>query len=325
MSTKDRVITPVRFGFLLLNQFTMISLSAAIEPLRMANRINQQEHFKWLLISATGEPVKASDQVVLNVDYGADSTELLDQIDLLIVCGGIRIRDNTDRNLLKWLRALDSKGIALGAICTGSYALAKAGVLDGYSCSIHWENVATFEESFPQVQVNRGLFTIDHDRFTCTGGIAPIDMMLHIISKQMGDGVVSAVADQFICDRVRRADDEQKIPIRHLTSNHSRKLTLAVELMEANLKEPLSQTELADYVDLSRRQLQRLFRQLLGCTPSRYYLRLRLQRARVLLRQTGLSILEVSLICGFISTSHFSKSYKEFFDYSPSQERQNRP
>ena len=260
--------------------------------------------------------------MTINVDATLANDQLLGEIDVVIVCGGVRIQQHCDEDVLRWLRLASKKGVSLGAICTGSYVLARAGLLDGYHCSIHWANTATFEETFPEALLSRALFTIVRDRMTCTGGTAPIDMMLWFIDRQLGHQVAAEVADQMICDRIRRSDDEQKVPIRHLAGAQSRKLQAAVELMEANLKEPLGQSELAHYIGLSRRQLQRLFAQHLQCSPSRYYLRLRLHRARALLRQSGLSILEISSICGFISTSHFSKSFKEHFGYSPSQARQ---
>jgi transcriptional regulator GlxA family with amidase domain len=146
--------------------------------------------------------------------------------------------------------------------------------------------------------------------------------MVPVIRADCGSDMSAGVADQFIYERIRRADDKQKIPLKHLLGNRSGKLVVAVELMEANIQEPISQEELANYVGLSRRQLQRLFQRHLLCAPSRYYLQLRLQRAREFLQQTNLSLVEISSLCGFVSTSHFSKSYKDLFGYSPSRERQ---
>lgn len=315
---------PSRFGFLLLNDFTLISLSAAIEPLRMANRICGRDHYHWKTISETGAAVSASDGVRISVDASIEDESLLADLDIVFVSAGIDVEKNCSGEVLRWLRSVHHQGIALGSTCTGSYALAKAGLLDGYRCSIHWENLAGLADTFPLVNVRRRLFTIDRGRYTSSGGTAPIDMMVHIVSEQLGGEVGVAIAEQFICDRIRRTDDRQRIPLKHLVGPHSQKLILAVELMESNLKEPISQEELAEYVGLSRRQLQRLFQKHLLRAPSRYYLQLRLRRARELLLQTGLSILEISSLCGFVSTSHFSKSYKEHFGHSPSQERSAR-
>ncbi|MEM7284193.1 MAG: GlxA family transcriptional regulator [Pseudomonadota bacterium] len=315
---------PKRFGFVLLNDFTLISLSSAIEPLRMANRIAGQEYYSWLTLSETGGTVSASDGLSVQVDASVQDEQVLRSLDLVVVASGINVERNCTPGVLRFLRRAQQHGVALGSICTGSYALAAAGLLDNYKCSIHWENLAALSDMYPLINVRGSLFSIDRDRFTASGGTAPIDMMLNIIVDQLGEEVGAAIAEQFICDRIRRSDDQQRIPLKHLVGNNSQKMITAVELMEANLKEPISQEELAAYVGLSRRQLQRLFQKHLLCAPSKYYLQLRLKRARDLLLQTGLSVLEVSSFCGFVSTSHFSKSYKEYFGYSPSQERRIR-
>ncbi len=169
--------------------------------------------------------------------------------------------------------------------------------------------------------VSRSIFTIDRKRYTSSGGIAPVDMMLHFVSAQCGSKVSAGIAEQFIYERIRQPDDHQRMPLKHVVGGQSSKLVIAVELMEANIREPISQEDLAQYVGLSRRQLQRLFQRHLMCTPCRYYLQLRLQRACELLRQTGMSLVEVAAATGFVSTSHFSKSYKEFYSRSPGAER----
>jgi transcriptional regulator GlxA family with amidase domain len=225
--------------------------------------------------------------------------------------------------VLRWLKKAAGAGLQLGSTCTGSYVLAKAGLLDGYRCSIHWENIASLTDMFPNVQVRRSIYTIDRDRMTSSGGTTPIDMMLYLVRRQCGPEITAGVAEQFVYERVRNPDDLQRVPLRHFVGMQSMKLVTAVELMEANVREPISQTELADYVDLSRRQLQRLFQKYLLCTPSRYYLQLRLQRARELLLQTDLSLVEIAAQTGFVSNSHFSKSYKELYGYSPSSERRS--
>ena len=322
MNTTTKSEFPTRFGFLLLNNFTLISLSSAIEPLRMANRICRGDFYAWRTMSKTGEAVSASDGLRVNVDVGIDDEASLQDVDVVIVCGGIRVEKNSSKRLSKWLKVVNQKGIGLGAICTGSYILAEAGLLDGHRCSIHWENMAALADLFPNVAVSRSVFTIDRNRYTSSGGTTPVDMMLHMIAAQCGADVSAGVAEQFIYERIRRSDDKQRVPLKHVIGHQSGKLVIAVELMEANIKEPISQEDLAAYVGLSRRQLQRLFRRYLVCAPSRYYLQLRLQRARELLRQTGMNLVEISALTGFVSTSHFSKSYKASYGHSPSAERQ---
>ena len=313
---------PTRFGFLLLDDYTLISLSSAVEPLRMANRIRRDDFYHWKTISESGGAVTASDGLSINADCSINDDAVFQDIDAVIVCGGRRIEQHCHTATLKWLRTANQKGIVLGAICTGSYVLAKAGLLDGHRCSIHWENLAAVADSHPNIAVSRSIFTIDRKRYTCSGGTTPVDMMLHIIKSHCGSDVSAGVAEQFIYERIRRSDDKQKIPLKHIVGNRSGKLVIAVELMEANIREPISQEDLASYVGLSRRQLQRLFQRYLSCAPSRYYLHLRLKRSRELLLQTSMSLVEVASLSGFVSTSHFSKSYKEYFGHSPSHERQ---
>lgn len=312
---------PHRFGFLLVHDFTLISMASALEPLRMANRITGSDFFSWKTLSESGDAVLASAGLSVNVDGGIEDSSALKDVQAVIVCGGRRVESNTNETVLRWLRTVSQRGIGFGATCTGSYVLAAAGLLDGYRCSVHWENMGALANQFKNVYVSNSIFTIDRDRFTSSGGTAPVDMMLQMIAAHCGSGVAAGVADQFIHERVRRADDTQRVPLRHLVGNQSAKLIMAVELMEANIREPIGQADLAEYVGLSRRQLQRLFHRYLMCTPSRYYLQVRLKRARELLHQTNKNLVEISALTGFVSSSHFSKTYKEHYGRSPSAER----
>jgi len=315
---------PCRFGFLLINDFSLISMSSAIEPLRMANRLSGQMFYSWRMIGETGEDVVASDGLSVNAEYSIDDPDVLSDLDIIVVCGGRRIDKSTSEPVLRWLKKADSHGIVFGAVCTGSYVLAKAGLLDGYRCSVHWENYASLTDLFPSVSVSRNVYTIDRNRYTSSGGTAPVDMILHLVRMQLGGDVSAGVAEQFVYERVRQPDDPQRVPLRHTIGNQSEKLIVAVELMEANIREPISQIELAEYVGLSQRQLQRLFQRYLISTPSRHYLQIRLLRACELLRQTRLSLVEVASMTGFVSSSHFSKSYKELYGHTPSAERRSK-
>jgi len=310
-----------RFAFLLVNHFTLVSMSSAIEPLRLANRVAGKEIYGWRTLAEYGVPILASDGLSVNADYDIEDPAAVAGIDILIVCGGWNIEANATDTVIRWLRSLAGKELEFGSICTGSYVLAAAGLLDGYRCSVHWENMGPMTDLFPKVHVSRNVYTIDRDRFTCSGGTAPIDMMLHLIARECGAEVSAGVADQLVYERVRRAGEHQRIPLKHLVGNQSEKLVIAVELMEANIREPISHVDIAEYTGVSRRQLQRLFERYLKCTPSRYYAQIRLARARELLHQTSMSLVEISALTGFVSSSHFSKSYKDLFGHSPSAER----
>ena len=312
---------PTRFGFLLINDFTLISMSSAIEPLRMANRICDDEVYVWRTISESGGPVTASDGLSVNVDAGIDDKDVLSGLDAVFVCGGTCVEKNISPGVLRWLKSAARSGVAFGSTCTGSYVLAKSGLLDGYRCSVHWQKIDALSDSFSSTHVNRQLYTIDRDRYTCSGGTAPVDMMLHFIREQCGVEVSAGVAEQFVYDRIRQSSDRQRIPLRHVVGNQSEKLIIAVELMEANVREMISQTEIAEYTKLSKRQLQRLFQQYLTCTPSQYYLQIRLRKAKQLLQQTNTRLDEIANLTGFVSSSHFSKRFKQQFGHSPSAER----
>ena len=315
---------PTIFGFLLIDDFTLISMSSAIETLRMANRVAGSRVYRWRMISRDGDAVTASDGLSINADFGIGDEVQSRTVDAVAVCGGEGVERFAAKPVLRWLRACSARGLSLGSTCTGSYVLAKAGLLDGYRCSIHWENFATLTVEFPKIAVSRSIYTIDHDRFTSSGGTAPMDMMLYFVRRQLGSDIAAGVADQFVHERIRDTRDRQHVPLRHVVGGQSAKLVAAVELMESNIREPFSQVELAAYVDLSRRQLQRLFQKYLRCSPSHYYLRLRLERARQLLFQTDLSIVEISAQTGFVSSSHFSTTYKELYGNTPSADRASR-
>ncbi|SED82772.1 Transcriptional regulator GlxA family, contains an amidase domain and an AraC-type DNA-binding HTH domain [Pseudomonas frederiksbergensis] len=314
----SKAAPPQTVGFLLLDQFTLISLASAVEPLRMANQLTGQELYRWHTLSSGGEQVWASDGMPITPDTSIINAPMLDTV---IVCGGIGIQGAVTREHVTWLRTLARRSKRIGGVCTGSWALAKAGLLDGFDCSVHWEFLAAMQEAFPLVNLSSSLFTLDRDRFTSSGGTAPMDMMLHLISRDHGHELSAAISEMFVYERIRNEQDHQRVPLKHMLGTHQPKLQEVVALMEANLEEPIDLDELANYVGLSRRQLERLFQKYLHSSPSRYYLKLRLIRARQLLKQTPISIVELSVVCGFVSTPHFSKCYRECFGIPPSDER----
>lgn len=311
-------IKPRTIGFLLIPNFTMIAVTSAIEPLRLAEYVTGRKHYDWLLISADGQPVTASNGVALSVNSAISE---VDKIPLVFVCGGKGSHDYEDRKTISWLRRMASRGASLGAICTGSAVLARAGLLDGYRCTVHWENLAGFAERYPDLDVTTELFEIDRDRYTCSGGTAAIDMSLKIIAMDYGHELASQAADQLLHERIRDHHDHQRMPLRFRLGTSHPKLIAIVGHMEGNLEEPLTCAELADVAHLSTRHLERLFRKHFNKTPTRYYLELRLNRARLLLLQTDLSILSVALACGFVSASHFTKCYRDHFSHTPRAER----
>jgi transcriptional regulator GlxA family with amidase domain len=318
MSDEKSGVIPEHFGFLLVPNYSMIAFTSAIEPLRMANRAAQKQLYSWTTYTLDGKPVKASNGLEISPDYSIDKSS---DMSILFVCGGVDISDCWSKSLKFALRKIASRNITMGALCTATYLLARTGLLDGYRCTIHWENIASMREEFPKTQFSDELFHIDRDRITCAGGQSSLDMMLKIISNSHGAKLAAQISEQFMCERIRGTEDRQRIPLRlHLGANQPI-LTEAVTLMEANLEEPISLDELSRYVGISRRQLERLFQKHLSCVPTRYYLNLRLNRARLLLLQTSKSIVDIALACGFISAPHFSKCYRDMFGIPPRDER----
>ena len=307
-------------AFLLVPSFSMIAFSSAIEPLRLANRIEGHEAFSWRVLSVDGRPVAASNGVEVAVD---GSFADLGGATAAIVCSGVDVQTFDHRELTARLRGLAARGVPVGAVCTGTYVLARAGLLDDHRCTIHWENQDSLREQFPQVDVTEELFEIDRTRFTCAGGTAAIDMMLALIARQLGQEVASGVTDQLIHHRMRDGDERQRMELRSRLGVAHPKLISVVSEMERCIEQPLSCVDLAEGAGLSTRQLERLFRKYIGQVPTRYYLGLRLTRARQLLLQTSMPILSIGLACGFVSASHFSKCYSEHFDRTPSQERRS--
>ncbi len=311
---------PARLAFLLVPNFSMIAFTSALEPLRMANQLTGETHYEWVTVGSTRDPVRGSNGLYLTPEVSI--TETADMaFDAVIVCGGNNIHKFHDEPTLNWLRQLGKKEKVLGALCTGSYLLAKADLLDGFRCTIHWENIASTREEYPHLVISPELFEIDRNRYTCAGGIAPMDMMLCEIRARHGSELATAISEQFMCERIRDQNDRQRVPLTQRIGTSQPKLAEAVSLMEANIEEPMTLDELSHHVGLSRRQLERLFQRYLNCVPTRYYLELRLERARQLLLQTSMPIVDIALACGFISAPHFSKCYRDTFSLPPRDER----
>ena len=312
------VLRKCRYAFLTLPNYSLIAVANALEPLRMANRLVGNEVYEWSLISTDGRAADASSGLNLSPTGALDK---LGAVDILFVCGGITVREAVSPALLTALRRLADRRVPLGALCTGGYALAKAGLLDNFSATIHWENLSALREEFPRDRISDQLFTIDRDRFTCSGGTAPLDLMLNLIQARLGPRISQLVSEQFIVDRVRNDTDRQYVPLRAQVGVSHRGLIRVAQLMEENIEKPLSLEKIAKATGLSRRQIERLFKRDLNCVPKHYYLEMRLRRARELLLQTAMPIMDITTACGFQSPPHFSKCYRMQFGHPPSAER----
>jgi transcriptional regulator GlxA family with amidase domain len=312
------VLRKCKYAFLTLAHYSLIAVSNALEPLRMANRLVGKDVYEWSVISLDGQPSESSSGLKLTP---TGSLEKLGPVDILFVCGGINIREAVSPALATALRRVAERGVPLGALCTGGYALAKAGLLDHCRATIHWENLSALREEFPRVLISDQLFTIDRNRFTCSGGTAPLDLMLNLIEGKLGSRISQRVSEQFIVDRVRKDRDRQYVPLRARVGVSHRGLIRVAQIMEENIEKPLSLENIAKATGLSRRQIERLFKRDLNCVPKRYYLEMRLRRARELLLQTAMPIMDITAACGFQSPPHFSKCYRSQYGYPPSAER----
>jgi AraC family transcriptional regulator, glycine betaine-responsive activator len=309
---------PQTFALILLPEFTMMPVTSAVEPMRLANRLSEKALYAWTMHSIDGQPVAASNGFLTMVNGDLDAVPPHATI---IICAGLNVQRHTDKRLIAWLRKMERRGNDIGAVCTGAHVLAEAGLLDEYKCTIHWENLPGFAEAFPEINATGGLFEIDRDRFTSAGGTTALDMMLTLIASQNGPDLASSVAEGILHSPIRHHSEHQRMSLPARIGARHPKLVGIIERMEDNLEEPLSPSILAKEAGLSTRQLERLFRRYVDRSPKRYYLELRLKKARSLLLQTDMSVINVALASGFSSPSHFSKCYRAFYGRTPYRER----
>ena len=305
-------------AFLLIPDFALLAYASAVEPLRAANRLSGRDFYRWSHVSIDGEPATASNGVSIRADH-AVGTEA--SFDYVIVCAGGNPAVFRHAQTFAWLRNLARHRVRLGGVSGGAYILARANVLDGYRLTIHWEHAPAFLEDYPDLDLRRSLYEIDRDRLTSSGGTAPLDMMHAVIAREHGSELALAVSEWFLQTHVREGAGPQRMPLRERLGISHAPLLRVVGRMEQSLEDPLSREELARTANVSVRQLERLFRHHLGRSLGEHYLGLRLDRARDLLRQTSLSVLETALACGFISASHFSRGYRRRFGHPPRAER----
>jgi transcriptional regulator GlxA family with amidase domain len=309
---------PQRIVFVLLDRFTLLSFASALDALRIANRMAGARLYAWSLVGEGGDTVtcSAGTTFVLDGDLGEVGRD-----DILLIIGGIDVAQASSRRLVSWLRREARRGITVGGLCTASWTMAQAGLLDGKRATIHWENHDGFLEAFPEIELTKSIFTVDGKRITTAGGTASIDLMLHLIARDHGEDLAALVADQMIYSSIRTDQDTQRLSIPTRIGVRHPRLGLVIREMEQNIEEPISPATLARQVGMSTRQLERLFRRYLSRSPKRYYMEMRLGKARNLLMQTDMSIIEIALACGFTSPSHFSKCYRAHYGTTPYRER----
>ena len=312
------VKSPRRFVFVLIENFTLLSFSSALDALRIANRMSGKKLYDWTFIGENEEFVSCSAGTQFKLD---NSLIELRRDDTILLCGGTAIQESTTKKLIGWLRREARRGLIIGGLCTAAYPMAKAGLLDEKKATIHWENQDSFAEEFLEVELTKTVFVCDGNRYTTAGGTSSIDLLLKIIADEHGEELANAVADQMIYSSIRTDQDTQRLSVPTRIGVRHPKLSKVIQMMEINIEEPISPSILAKDVGMSTRQLERLFRRYLDRSPKRYYMELRLQKARNLLMQTDMSVINVALACGFTSPSHFSKCYRAHYDTTPYRER----
>ena len=311
-----------RIGFVLLPGFHMLELAGAVDALGAANGVLAAPHYELQLLSVDGQSVACHEGVRVEVDRALGEADA--SLALFVVASRMPRRGLPDVAAVSAaLRHAAGLGSTLVGIGSGAGWLAAAGLLEGYRCAIRWEHVAELAADSPGTIVSEHLHECDRQRLTCAGGSASIDLTITWLGQRHGGRVAQRLTSQLGLERLRPGDERQR-HVRTDSLSASSKLGDALALMQANLGEPLSTDDVANLVGVSRRQLERLFKQHLDELPARWYLQLRLERARGLLQQSSQSILQIGLACGFASGPHFSRAYRAHFGHTPREERAGR-
>lgn len=306
---------PDHIGFLLLDRFSMMAFTSAVEPLRVANRVAGRELYRWQVLSLDGQPVQASNGLKVLADAAIDADV---EISALIVVASFEPERHLTARLVARLRRLARFGVSMGALDTGAWPLAAAGLLDHYRVTLHWEAAPAFASAFPDVELSPQLYEIDRDRFTSAGGTSPFDMMLYLIGRRHGDTLAWAVTEQLVSASWRSGDLPQRPAIGTRLGIRDRRLSAVLEAIELDPAEAWSLAKMARRTGISVRGLTTLFRNETGTSPHRFLLQLRLHKAFQQLAHTGQPVREVALDCGFSSLEHFSRSFHRHFGQPPS-------
>lgn len=309
------------YVFALVKDFTHMAFACAVDPLRIANLISGKPLYRWSYASLDGATASSSDGTKIEVQYAFKE---LPACDRLFVLSGIGMQSKDHTVLLQALRRIDRLSkTRIGALCSGSWVLALGGFLNGREASIHWEYHDSFMEQFPEVKLLRNVFVADGKYPTASGGTATADLMLHLIAKDHGQDLSVAVADQMVYNAVREATAVQRVSLQSRNGMRNPHLAAAIARMASAIETPVSPTTIAKDIGISTRQLERLFGKYLNASPKKYYRDMRLEKARHLLVQTEMSVMDVAIACGFESAAHFSRVYRTAFGCTPMMQRRH--
>ncbi len=306
--------------FLLIPEFSMLALTATIDPLRVANRF-QKGLYEWILVAETLGPVHASNGIPL---YATATLDEVTEPHIVFICSSFNPKRYISPTIRGWLRELDTRGVTLGTMDTGLYFLADSGLIGKEKTTLHWEGIPAFKEDYPNVVVTSELYEVSPRRLYCSGGTAGLDMMLHKIMQEHDPSLAVIISEALLQERIRPPSEQQRLNTAKRHNIHNKRLSIAVALMEENIEHPINIESIAKNTHISIRQLTRLFSVYLNDSPNSFYLKIRLNRARTLLRETDLSITEIGVATGFQFLSYFSRAYRNHFNKTPKQERLER-
>lgn len=310
---------PQHFVFALIEDFTHIAFSCAVDPLRIANMISGQDLYSWSYASADGKTATSSIGAVTLTHH---SFREIPASDRLFVLSGIHMQKKDHKELIAALRKIDrTRKTRIGALCSGAYVLGQGGFLDGMKAAIHWEYHDSFMEEFPEVALVRNVFVADARYVTASGGTATADLMLHLIEKDHGYDLAVAVADQMVYTAAREATAEQRVSLQSRNGMRNHNLAKCIEIMRQTLEHPMPLSQVAAEIGISTRQLERLFGKYLNTSPKKFMMEMRLEKARNLLVQTELSVMDIALSCGFDNPGHFSRVYRTSYGVTPMMQR----
>lgn len=300
--------------------FNLAATTAFIDPFRAANYLEGATHFRWHLASVAGGPCQASNGLVVETQKLADLQN--DQFDIVVMSASWTPETGRTPQLLAALRKWARAGSVIGALDTGAFIVADAGLLRGHRATVHYEHIDALKELHGDLDVSEDIFVKDEKRFTCSGGIASSDIALHIIRATRGDALASASARYIFHPALRPAGTSQNPANAEPLGTHvPATIRQAIVVMEQHLENALSIPEIADRVKISHRQLNRLFLRYVGKSPAIYYRDIRLDRARGLVTQTDMPMSEIAIASGFASQVHFSRAYRGRFGLSPRTDR----
>lgn len=305
---------PRRFVFLLTPGYSAMTFSMAMETVRVASRMAGREVFSTVVCAEGGVPVHDSLGAEFPIDHGLEEVR---RDDTIFLCSGADVRDVCSPAVLQWVRRSARQGCAIAGLTTGVWIMAKAGLMDGLRATLHWEHRSSFAEEFPEVILDEYTYVVENRRYSTAGGTSVIDLMLHLIVETEGHELANLVADQLLYTNIRVLQDSARVQVAERIGMRHPKLSEILALMETNLEEPIRPGDLAKTVNISTRQLERLFRRYLSSTPKKFYMDMRLQRAQHLLLQTNMSVTEVAVACGFNAASHFSRLFRQRYGMSP--------